>query len=257
MPNFSFNGTDLADYSLTVNDAHRDRLEHIFEELQLEQKAYSGRRLVKPLLLSLDVTVNSNAEDIWILPPIIALSTRKILTFIKKVLGQRDPCELILSHLSDRYWLAKFQSFNGDFIAPGVFRGSIDFLCEDPRAFAVDETKHSYDVDADPKTIYEGIPGTAYVEPVYLLTAGEALNDITVLVKNETTGQQLSWKGSLAEDDTLEIDVANWLIKKNDVADMSTVSGEFPRLNPGTNKLIIDGFGSLGTLGLTYRSAYL
>ena len=256
MFSFSFNGVDLANYRVVVNSATRDPSYHQFGHIQLEDKAYAGRVKFLPLLLSLDISVIGNKDDVIVIPPIAILGVRNLITYIKKVLSPRDIYQLIFDTMPDRYWLARFQSLDGAFLAPGYFRGNVDFLCEDPRAFHIIETVHTFNIDADPKTVGEGIGSTAFVEPVYLLTAGENVGATTVTLENLATGQEISWVGTIAITDTLEIDTAHWLVKLNGVVDMATVGGLFPKLIPGINPLVVGGFGVLGTMQVTYRNAF-
>lgn len=254
MSSFSFNGIDLADYSVLVTKTDLNSMRHDFDSVQMEDKAYSWKSRLQPLVVSLDILVSAS---FYIFPPLKFADIHHQVSFIREILNQREDCQLILSNLSERYWLARFKSLSGNIIAPGHFEGSIDFLCSDPRAFSVEETSHQYNIDADPKTISESLVGTAYVEPVYLLTAGENLPAATIIVENVGTAEAIQWSGNLVIGDELEIDVAHWVVKKNSIESMATVDGKFPRLIPVSNSLVVSGFGTTGTLQITYRNAYV
>jgi phage-related protein len=100
------------------------------------------------------------------------------------------------------------------------------------------------------------VGGTAITLPVWTLTAGETLSDVTIKLENVTTGEELQWTGSLVDEDELEIDCKYWTVKKNGTADMN-ITGEFPRLAVGANSIKVTGLSTTGTLNITYRDAYL
>ncbi len=254
MFSFSYNGIDLADYGVLITKTDLNSMRHDFDSVQMEDKAYSWKSRLQPLVLSLDILVSAS---FYVFPPLKFADIHHQVSFIREILNQREDSQLILSNLSERYWMARFKSLSGDIIAPGHFKGSIDFLCPDPRAFSVEETSHQYNIDANPKAISESLVGTAYVEPVYLLTAGENIPAATVILENQTTGESIQWTGNLSMWDEIEIDVAHWTIKKNGMESMDTVTGKFPRLIPVSNNLVVSGFGTTGLLQITYRNAYV
>ena len=251
---FSYNGINLEDYGITVVSASRDPMSHKFDSVQLEDKAYSWKSRLQPLMLSVDIFVEC---AFLIFPPLFFSDIHHSLRLVKEVLNQREDCQLIFSNMPETFWLARFQSLEGNLISPTHFKGTIDFLCSDPRAFWVDETVHTYAIDENPKTIQESLIGTAYVEPVYLLTAGENLPGATVTLENQTTDEELSWSGDLETNDKLEIDVALWVVRLNGIESMGNLEGIFPRMVPVINTLQVSGFGTTGTLQITYRNAYV
>ena len=105
-------------------------------------------------------------------------------------------------------------------------------------------------------SVIEAVGGTGLVNPVYTLVAGETLSAITLKVENVTTDEELQWTGSLVDTDEIEIDVENWIVKKNSVADMATVTGQFPRLTPGNNSIKVTAFSTTGTMNIKYRDTY-
>ena len=115
---------------------------------------------------------------------------------------------------------------------------------------------YEYNIDADPKTVQPTVLGTSRVEPVYTLTAGELLTDITLKVENTGTAMELVWEGTILDGKDLEIDVANWHVTNNAMASMATVSGEFPYLNLGVNSIKVTGFSTTGSVDIVYRKRY-
>jgi hypothetical protein len=162
---------------------------------------------------------------------------------------------LILDSLSDRYWNARFQRLTGKF--KGImFDGTLDFLCLDPYAYGNSEISHDYTITTSPQTITETPGGTAFVEPVFLLTSSAAAT-ATRKVENHTLSMEISW-GPLAMGvgGILSIDSALWYVTLNAVASMATVTGEFPVLSPGVaNSIIVTGL--TGNLNITYRNKFV
>ena len=122
-------------------------------------------------------------------------------------------------------------------------------------AYSTTETSSDFNIDADPDTIVETVGGTAITKPVWTLTAGETLTDVTIKLENVTTDEELQWTGSLVDEDELEIDSQYWTVKKNGTVDMN-ITGEFPRLIAGSNLIKVTGLSTTGTLNITYRDSY-
>jgi phage-related protein len=251
---FSYNGINLEDYGVTIISADRNAMNHDFDSLQLEDKAYSWKSRLEPRRIRLGILA---VPTFFIFPPILFNDIHLTMSFIREALNEKECCQLILSNTPEYFWLAKLQKISGEVIAPHHFQANIDFLCPDLRAFSITETKNIHNIDANPKTLYESTPGTAYVEPVYLLTAGENIPGSTVILESTTTGDAIQWSGDLATNDELEIDVAHWVVRLNGTESMGTVTGKFPKLEPGINTLVVSGFGTTGTLEITYRNAYV
>ena len=243
----SFDGTDLSQYGLTI--AKRGMpLEFTAESVQLQHKAYANSSLIIPKVIGLDISVLGAS--------LAELKTN--LDSIKQILGNRDDAKLILDSLTDRYWWARFQSLTG-VISSLAFMGYLTFIAYDSFAYDVDETTHTYDAGdflADPQTLILSVGGTTRTEPLYTFTAGEALNAIALKLKNLDTDMELQWEGSLANTDTLKVNVASWVVLKNDVEDMA-ISGAFPYLIPGSNSIKITAFGTSSALTVVYRKRYL
>ena len=243
-----FNSVDLSDYGLVVMGASINRQPQTPNALQLHDRAVAGPSGRRPRIIPIRfmVTATTRAQ----------LDT--YLDAIKLAIVTEDEAELRRDTLSGRYWNAVLAEFDGDYISPIAFSGWMNFQCADPRAYDDTETSSDYNIDADPKTVTEAVGGTDYARPVYTLTAGENLVDVTIEVESLETGEVIEWTGSLANTEVLEIDTANFLVEKEGAASMATVSGEFPRLMPNQNNRIqVTGFSTTGTLNIKYRDTYL
>lgn len=168
--------------------------------------------------------------------------------------------KLILDLPSDRYYMAKVaRKIEYEFIGSKLALSTIVFICPDPLGYSTTLTESNHPLTGtDPKTVNESVGGTGYIEPVYTLTAGEVLTDVTIKVENIEGDEELQWIGSVGNGKKLEIDVANWMVKNDGVASMATVTGRFPRLKPNaTNSIKVTGFSNTGSLNIKYRDTYL
>jgi len=167
----------------------------------------------------------------------------------------RGPRALILDTIPDRYWLARVSDVIQ--VAAGALNAefTVSLVCAEPFAFSLTETVSTHTIDADPKTVLENPGGSAPVAPVYELTPNIPISG-TIRLGNITSNQEVLWMGVLAAGDRLTIDAERYLVKKNDLDSMASVSGSFPRLNPDVdNELRV--MGMTGTLKVTYRARYL
>jgi len=244
-----YNGIDLSTYGLTVLGSSPILATFLkAETVQLPDLALAARSISPPKSISLNVFVRGSSTA----------QLQSYLDAIKLIVAQKEAKRLIFDVQDDRYWMARFEHLDGNLVSPIAYRGSLAFIADDPLAYKTNETSSDHNIDADPDTIVEAVGGTAYVKPVYTLTAGEALTDITLKVENTDTGEELQWQGSLAITEELEIDVGLWIVKKEGTADMANVSGQFPRLIPASdNHIKVTGFSNTGTLNIKYREAYL
>jgi len=245
----TFNDTDLSAYGLIVISRTSSDFRQEVDYTQLLDIAYpfGATRAAKLIHLRIAVTGSSYAD------------VESKLDSIKLILNQRDTKHLILDTQDDRYFKAQFVSLSGQYQSLTLFTGELSFICPDPLAYDNDETSSDFNLDvSDPKTITETTGGTGYIKPVYTLKAGEGLTDITIKVECIETVEELQWTGSLANGEELEIDVANWTVKKEGDASMATVTGLFPRMLPNEdNRIKVTAFSTTGTMNITYRDTFL
>jgi len=245
----TYDGIDLSAYGLIVTSPSPALVGFIGADLiQLPDLSYATGSILPPKSLNLSVIVKAASSALL----------KSYLDSIKRICGQRQEKQLRLDILDDRYFLARYEGLNGRMISPYAFEGELVFSADDPLAFKLTETSSDFNINADPKTITEAVGGTAYVKPVYTITAGENHVGITLKIENTDTGEELQWEGDLANGEVLTIDVGLWVVKKEGTEDMADVSGQFPRLIPGEdNHIKVTGFSNTGTLNITYRERYL
>ena len=243
---FSFNGIDMLAYGVIVTSHNIPDCKKDITTIQLKDRAYSGdtKRGAKRLHLTCSIE-GSDVSDI-----------RDKLDDVIKIIDAGN-CQLVVDG-TGRYYNAEFEDRSSGNYFPTYWQGTLTFLCPDPLAYSTTETSSDFNIDADPDTIVETVGGTAITLPVWTLTAGETLTDVTIKLENISTGEELQWTGSLADEDELEIDTQYWKVKKNGVSAISGMLSPyaFPRLAVGVNSIKVTGLSTTGTLNITYRDAY-
>lgn len=251
----TFDGNDLSDYELIVTSPGASLYGQIVSHVQLQERGYAFRPQREPrrIRVAFDVTGNSRSD----------LDSN--LDNIRRIVTQLTVKELKFDSLSGRYYNAIFERLQGNYRQAAKFSGSMSFICPDPVAFSTTEMDKDHDVNDDPKTLYEPkdsdevVGGSAFLLPVYTFEAGADLSAITLIIKNETTVEELQIADlTLDNGKKLVIDCSLWLVTNDGTAEMANVTGKFPRLQSNLrNQFTITNFGSLGTLNITYREAYL
>jgi hypothetical protein len=93
--------------------------------------------------------------------------------------------------------------------------------------------------------------GTYKAKPVFILIFTAASAVTAVEIENTTTGESVTYTGSVAAGDILRFDGEEIEVRKNGV--IADYSGVFPRLKPGTNVISVTVTGSGFTAGLTTK----
>jgi predicted phage tail component-like protein len=245
---FTFSGTDMSAYGLTVTDHNPEDYSIAVNTIQTKNQAYISGEYMPPRPLRLEVVIQGSS--------ISDLKTK--LSNIVSVLATGTEEYLVLDDDTTKRFKARFVGKSKlEKWGNTNWEGTLTFTCPDPRAYSTSETSSNHTIDADPKTVTETVGGNEITLPVWTLTAGETLTDVTIILKNNTTNEEITWEGSLASTDELEIDSQYWTVKKNGTESMATVSGKFPRLTPGSNSITVTALSTTGSLNITYRAAYL
>jgi len=244
----NFDTNDLSAYGLVLTHGNPQDFEQISDSQLIEDTSYSfqPKRPPKPFRLEVAVTAADRA------------TLDGYLDSIKGIIVTETATVLKFDTITDRYWMAKLVTFDGGYRAKGYFSGVMVFRADDPMAYDNTETSSDHLINADPDTVEETTGGTGYILPVWTLTAGENLVAVTIKLENQSTAEEIQWTGSLANGEELEIDTVTWIVKKEGVADMSSVTGVFPRLAPDLlNSIKVTAFSNTGTLNITYRDRWL
>ena len=243
MPSITFAGINLETYGLVLTTPDPS-MQLMAESYQMLTKAYAPESKRTPKLLTLGISVVATSRT----------TLDSYLDSIKAVLNRPTSSRLVLSTLSDRYWMARFESMTGSY-SGAVFDGALSFVAHDPMAYAVTGIDVTHDVDADPKEISLTVAGSGNAEPEYILAAGEAW-DSSLTLENAALGMSFTWSGAMTTGQRLTIDCKRWYASLEGASAMSGAGGQFPVLAPGANLIAVTGFGSLGTLRIKYKARY-
>lgn len=154
---------------------------------------------------------------------------------------------------NDRYYYAYVLSFGYKYIEGAVFKSlaySIDFFCADPFQYSTTEvtdsrTLNSSDTAIDiTNNIYResftlNNPGNSYVYPKFTITPANDIN--SVIIRNITTGRNITYTGTVTSGQSLVIDCANLTVTNNGTEDLTNFSGSFLWLNAGNNSFQYEG----------------
>jgi phage-related protein len=153
----------------------------------------------------------------------------------------------------DKYIYAYPLSFNykpieGTVLASADY--SIDLFCADPfwqsdTAFSDSRTLDTSDTAIDiTNNIYRESftltnSGNAFIYPKFTITATSTLT--MVIIRNITTGRNMTYSGTVAAGKILVIDCANFIITNDGAEDLTNFSGSFMWLTPGDNSFQYEG----------------
>lgn len=247
-----FDGTDLSDYGLTALLSSPVPWVPPLRQGKtgVPHRAYAARTFLEPREIRVDCVVDA-ADRATLTSYLDSLSLLLLPTDDEKAIHLDFP--------TARYWYGKLcDEVEWEAVSQTSAVGELRFLCSDPRGYDDTQTSSDHNITTDPDNINETPGGTCYIEPVWTLTAGENLTDVTIKLENVTTAEELQWTGSLNNGEVLVVNTATMIVTKEGSESMSTVTGKFPRLAPGvTNSINVTAFGTTGTLNIAYRDTYL
>lgn len=258
----NFNAIDLSAYGLIVTHSNIPDFRQEYDSQLIKDISYAFVPKRPPKVIRLEVAVL--AAD--------RATLDGYLDSIKFVVVSEVAYALKLDTITDRYWNAKKTAFEGGYKAAGLWEGIMVFQADDPMAYAniavgVGELGNDHVVNEEEEMIIETPGGTGYINPVYTLTSEENHGTVTIWLTNLTTDEALSWRGILNAGYKLEIDVANWRVRRDwgggdgYQEHMANVTGKFPRLAPSVANSIkvwrLYEAGPAGNLNIKYRNRYL
>jgi len=247
MIELSFGGVSLLDYADTYTQkGSRPMLASpidYFASIPTRDGGYHWGKYYEKKRFSLPCVINFTDRD-------------DLITKIQLLSGVFDTKggfkQLILSDQDDRYYLAKLEQNIDVDMELGTF--TLNLVCATPFGISTTLTSSSHAIAASPQTVTENPGGSVFVEPVITLTATGA--SPVIIVNNATSGEQLTWGGTLAIGEVLVINSELWLVTYQGNPSMANVSGRLPSLQPSVlNSFNISNF--TGTLVFTYRARYL
>ncbi|GAG91915.1 unnamed protein product, partial [marine sediment metagenome] len=161
----NFNGINLSAYGLVLTSGNPQDFKQRSAGQQIEDTAYSFNPKHLPKVFWLEVKILASNRA----------TLDGYLDSIRAVIVTEIACALKFDIITDRYWMAKFSSIDGKYIAVGCFEGVIVFQADDPMAYDNDVISTPHVINAIEKEVLETPEGTGYILPVYTLTAKENL----------------------------------------------------------------------------------
>ena len=138
---------------------------------------------------------------------------------------------------------------------------TVEFLCQPFGKSTSSTTIHlnsGADITSSPYTEDISVSGTYKAKPVITFTISSETDLTALKLENDTNDDYIQVSASFAASDVLEIDCENETVELN--GSSQDFTGVFPRLQPGTNSLILTATdtGSFGyTVDVVYFPTYL
>jgi len=183
-------------------------------------------------------------------------ATRDAINSLQNVLWNSGGTEKLRLH-DDRHMNAYLTRFDHTWL-PGVGASAIslrmDFIADHP-FFVNDSSFTNLETPAVATFSFSVVnTGSAVTPPELKFAAANSLFT-TVAIENLTTGGTLTIVRSTAIGDEVRVNVASFTVTDSAGANLiSTVTGKFPELNPGTNSFVFTG--SASDVRLTWNPRY-
>lgn len=153
----NFNTVDFGPLGLTMT-SHILPMARVTDMTRVQDRAWANDSKLRACPFSMIVTITAASRA--------ALATN--LATIRGALLQSEDCVLKLDIYTDRYWNARFERLDGSFVAKDMWQGTLDFICNDPSAYANSATT---DTDAltsgagtvDLEIVQASVPYGAYI----------------------------------------------------------------------------------------------
>lgn len=234
MVSISFNNNDLSDHGLEIHTLNlpltRER-----KSTQLEDREFSvGNVTLGKTIQARCRIFGDNLADL--------LSN---IDNINKILNVEGEKKLEFGHLTDRYWMAEFESISGPFTGIGAYEVELAFFAADPYAYSISVINFGEMIKSTTHVFNVTTGGTAPTRPKYLLIPlTENINSGIIQVTNKTTNKTLKIEHSgIVTGSQIIIDTEKWIVKLDGSPIMTSIEGEFPILLPGTNLMEIKNGG--------------
>ena len=134
MGSINFNGTDLSSYGVVTRATYPASQNTAM--LPVRDTAIAGLTSLQSRVITLEISVSGSTYD----------EVQNNLDSIKSVLNNRNTCPLIISTLPDRFWDARFESIQGQFIASRLWSGYLTFVIPDPLAYSITEIESEHTI---------------------------------------------------------------------------------------------------------------
>jgi phage-related protein len=117
---------------------------------------------------------------------------------------------------------------------------NLQFLIQSPFNYYNQKLRTSQVISSSPTTFAVTNNGNVFSKPVLNFTAG-SVPISSLLFQNITTGETLTFSGTVAAYTTLVIDCELFTVMNNSVDSIANFNGDFMKLNPGANNMKFTG----------------
>lgn len=194
----------------------------------------------------------------------------KALSFSGKVSGTtvttaRTAYDSLLKYLNegekdlylhdDRFFRAYLTAENHEYIAASrIIKFNMKFTSQNPFNYFLQKLRNKQTISSSPTTFTLTNNGSAFTKPIVKFVASG--NDITTCtLENLTTGQAMSFTGTVLDTKTLIIDCDGVTVENDSVDEIQYFAGDFLRLNSGGNEMKFTGSNCI--IKIDYWERYL
>lgn len=240
--NFTYDGAGSAGYNLSVLDILRPILPAITART-LSIPTRPGLYYIGSEMGAREIQIEISLDSMTSMEA-VRQQIRTIAAWLNPLRGER---RLILDDEPDKYYNAVLSS-DTDFEQIKTFgKGKLTFLCADPFAYALDETRvttFNPGPSAYPNSREVSIDGTAPISPIFELTVTSAGDSLRV--QHISSGKTINVARVFAVGDVITVDNDARKVFLNGASIMNNVAltSRFFQFQPGVNSFdLTGGFG--------------
>ena len=220
MHSLTYNGTAFNTYGLIVRlPTLSPTLMRTYDSIQVQDRAWAGKGQAGPGVFTLEVVIVGTS----------AANCLSRVSTIRGLIDQEEECALAFDMYTDRYWMAKFDSFEGAFTADMVWEGTLVFTCHDRKAYAntpITGTPQTFDYNEANPTWPEDIIAI-HVDGSYVYVAGvDYIQKLSLVDLSEISngGDAVDSYCMTGDNTYLYIGKSNQRVRKFKKSDLSFVS---------------------------------
>ena len=165
--------------------------------------------------------------------------------------------KLYLNGASGRYANAYKQDFSWHPVGGtglGAILYTVVFFLADPFWYDNSLLSHAHVTTTNPETFTETNDGRQQQFPTITIAANQGGDVAGFTFTNTTTGETLTYAGTITSGTSLVIDTANFTVLNNGASDWANTTGALPNLKSGANSITFTGTVCTVTFG--YRNRY-
>lgn len=171
---------------------------------------------------------------------------RILLSFRDKANGDQEMRDLYL--FDDRFLRGHLSDLDQEHLASlKVYDFSWKFTMPEPFYQATTKTRNKQSLSSSPLTFTLIVGGNVFSRPVIKITAGGS-NITTLTIENLTTGQYMSYVGTITAGNSLIVDTEALTVQNNGSDDLANLTGDSEMVFlPGDNQIRITSSATGGT----------